>query len=99
MAYELLVAMNVTDEKLYDEYRAGMLPILRRYGGGFRHDFVVSRTLKSEADHPVTRVFAIYFADKKSKEAFYADPAYQAVKQRFWAPSVKGRTIIAEYER
>lgn len=99
MAYEILVGMHVTDDGLYARYRAGMTPILAEHGGGFRYDFVVAQALKSEAPHPINRLFAIYFRDKKAKEAFYADPRYQKVKQEFWVPSVAGRTILAEYER
>lgn len=99
MAYELLVAMHVVDEDVYRQYRAAMTPILESLGGGFRYDFVVSNALKSEAPHPINRVFAIFFPDKKAKEAFYVHPDYVQIKKRFWEPSVAGRTILAEYER
>jgi uncharacterized protein (DUF1330 family) len=99
MAYELLVAMHVVDEEIYGRYRAAMTPILEGLGGGFRCDFVVSAALKSAASHPVNRVFAIFFPDKKAKEAFYANPDYVRIKKLYWEPSVAGRTILAEYER
>jgi uncharacterized protein (DUF1330 family) len=99
MAYEIIVAMNVTDETGYRRYREGMLPILESYGGGFRHDFVVSRVLASAATHPVTRVFAIYFRDEAASAAFFADPAYKAVRARDFDGSVNGFTQIASYDR
>ena len=84
---------------MYGEYRKGMSPILQRYGGGFRYDFVIGETLKSEASHPVTRLFAIFFPDRQTKEKFFADPEYKQVRERFFEKSVAGRTVIAEYER
>ena len=99
MPYETIVAMNVTDEDGYRRYRAAMLPILESYGGGFRHDFFVSRVLKTDAPHPVTRIFAIYFPDEAASEAFFEDPAYKAVRARHFEASVNGFTEIASYVR
>jgi uncharacterized protein (DUF1330 family) len=99
MAYETVVAMNVTDEASYARYREGMLPILKTYGGGFRHDFVVSAVLKSDVTHPVTRVFVIYFRDRASRDAFFADPAYKAVKAEHFDRAVDGFTVIASQEQ
>ena len=99
MAFETITALNVTDQRAYGEYRKGMSPILQRYGGGFRYDFVIGETLKSEAPHPITRVFAIYFPDRTTKEKFFSDPEYKKVRARFYEKSVAGRTVIAEYDR
>jgi len=99
MAYELLVALHVTDDAGYQRYRDAMAPLLAARGGGFRYDFAVAKTLQSASDHPINRVFAIWFASKAEKEAFYADPAYLAIKAKHFAPSVAGRTVIAAYER
>lgn len=97
MAYEMLVAMNVTDPSEYRRYREGMLPILARYGGGFRYDFVVSQTLSPQPEHPVTRLFAIFFEDEAASRAFFADESYQAVRQRHYVGAVDGRTLVAAY--
>ena len=99
MAHELIVAMHVKDAAGYQRYREAMRPILERYGGGFRHDFVVSETLLTEAAHPVTRVFAIYFHDRAAKEAFFADAEYLRVKAAHFEGSVGGSTIVAAYDR
>ena len=99
MKFEMLVALNVTDEKSYADYRREITPILTTYGGGFRYDFRVSETLRSEVDHPITRVFTIYFGSQEQSDAFFADPAYLAAKKRYYAPAVAGTTIIARYEK
>lgn len=95
----MLVAMNVTDRERYGAYRAAMLPILARYGGGFRYDFVVDEVLSKEPDHPVTRVFAIYFKDEPSSETFFSDADYLAVKRAHYDGAVDGHTVIASYSR
>jgi len=97
MPHEMMVAMNVTDANRYAEYRAGMAPILARYGGGFRCDFVVSASLTATPAHPVTRVFAIYFPSESASQEFFVDPAYQAIKQARYEGAVDGFTIIASY--
>jgi len=99
MAYELLVGLHVTDAAGYARYREAMTPLLVAHGGGFRYDFTVAETLASASDHPINRVFAIYFGSRAQKEAFYANADYLAIKAKHFAPSVAGRTVIAAYER
>ena len=99
MPFEMVVGLTVSDDALYAKYREGMTPILAGYGGGFRYDFVVSKVLASESPHAINRVFAISFPDRAARDAFYADPAYKAIRARFFDASVTGRTIIAEYTR
>jgi uncharacterized protein (DUF1330 family) len=99
MSYEVLTAMEVTDAEAYGKYREAMRPILESYGGGFRYDFWIKETLQTDAKHPVNRVFAIYFKDKASREAFFANPEYLEIRRKYFEPSVKARTVIAEYER
>jgi uncharacterized protein (DUF1330 family) len=99
MTHENLVALDIADPSLYQQYRDAMRPLLEAAGGGFRYDFEISRTLRAEATHPIQRVFAIYFRDRAAKEAFFADPAYLAIRARFFAPAVRAVTVIAEYDR
>lgn len=93
--YEMIVAMNVTNAESYARYRAAMTPLLEAAGGGFRFDFVVSDTLSALPAHPVTRVFAIYFRDQAASDAFFADPAYLAVKAEHYTHAVDGFTVMA----
>ena len=99
MKFEMLVGLHVTDDEAYAEYRKAMMPILERYGGGFRYDFKVSETLKAEADQEINRVFTIYFEDESARDRFFSDPDYAVAKQTFFAKSVRATVIIAEYRR
>ena len=98
MSYELMVGLTVTDEEGYSAYRAAMAPLLAAHGGGFRYDFTIAKVLKSASAHPINRVFAIYFASKAQKEAFFANPDYLAIRARHFERAVAGTTIFAAYE-
>ena len=97
-SYETLVGLEVTDEAGYQRYREGMTPILGSYGGRFRWDFRVEEVLKGERDEPLNRVFVLSFPDVESKEAFFRDPDYLAVRKEFFDRSVGAVARIAEYE-
>lgn len=99
MSYEMVVGLTVVDEALYQQYRDAMAPMLAVHDGGFRHDFSVAKVLKSESDHPINRVFAIYFGSRAQKEAFFANPDYLAIKARYFQQAVAGTTIFGSYER
>lgn len=99
MSHETLVGLHVVDEGVYARYREAMTPILERYGGGFRLDFIVARALRSDVPHEINRVFAIHFPDASRKEAFFADPAYRDVRAAYFDRAVKATAILATYER
>ncbi|WP_432473473.1 DUF1330 domain-containing protein [Amphritea sp. HPY] len=99
MAYEMLVGLNVLDDRLYQEYRTEMKPILAIYGGGFGYDFKVAEMLQSEADAEINRVFTIYFENSDAMDGFFSDADYLKVKQQFFDKSVGSVTIISSYEK
>ncbi|MCR9140981.1 MAG: DUF1330 domain-containing protein [bacterium] len=100
MAHETLVGLDITDDPVYQSYREAMIPILTRYGGGFRYDLRVSEVLKSESDAGnINRLFIIYFPDRAAKDAFFSDAEYTQVRKQFFEPSVSAVTILAEYDR
>jgi uncharacterized protein (DUF1330 family) len=99
MAYEKLIGMHVLGDEDYARYREGMTPLLLAAGGGFRYDFVVSKTLKSEATHPINRVFAIWFPDKDASDKFFDDPEYKKVRAQWFDGAVAAYSILAEYSR
>ena len=99
MTHEMMVGLTVTDDAVYQQYREAMAPLLAAHGGGFRYDFRVSEVLKSASDHPINRVFAIYFANEAQRDEFFANPEYRAIKARFFERSVAGTTIFGAYER
>lgn len=95
---EMLVALDVADNDGYQAYRDAMSPLLERMGGGFRYDFTIDKTLKSSAGHPINRVFTISFPDGEARDQFFGDETYCDIKKRLFESSVRGTTIIAEYE-
>jgi uncharacterized protein (DUF1330 family) len=99
MSFEMTVGLLVVDHEKYAQYRVEITPLLEAAGGGFRYDFEVARTLKSEASHDINRVFVIQFPDRAAKERFFADSRYVAIRTRLFDPAVESRATIAEYVR
>ncbi len=94
----MLVGLEVVDDTEYQRYRDAMTPMLHAAGGSFPYDFTVAQTLQSRAEHPINRVFLIAFPDRGTRDRFFADPAYLAVRREHFDRGVKGRTTIAEVE-
>ncbi len=99
MPYEMLVGLHVTNDKIYQDYREKMTPILIECGGGFGYDFRISEVLKSHTDNEINRVFTIYFPDREAKEQFFSAESYRAIKAQFFESSVASTTVMAEYTR
>jgi uncharacterized protein (DUF1330 family) len=99
VTHEFLVALHVVDEAGYAAYRREMTPLLARAGGGFRNDFRVGEVLRSDAPHPVNRLFTIHFPDAGAAERFFADPMYLGIRERWFAPAVAAVSILATYTR
>ena len=95
---DTLVGLNVTSAESYTRYRAGMTPILEAHGGFFRYDFRIEQVLKSDAPHPINRLFVISFPTARARDAFFENEEYLEVRREFFAPAVEGTTIIATYE-
>ncbi len=95
---ELVIALQVKDDKLYDKYREKMLPILEQFGGGFGYDFKIANVLKSEVNKPINRVFTIYFKNEKMMDAFFSNEDYLNIKKIYFENSVSSVVEIARYE-
>lgn len=95
--HQVLIALVVDDDDGYRRYRAGMTPILHRYGGRFAYDFVVDETLESPIDARFNRVFLMCFPDRATRERFFADADYRAVRAREFEPSVTETHVIAAF--
>jgi uncharacterized protein (DUF1330 family) len=96
--YVMLIGLEVKDDALYRRYREEMTPILHRYGGGFGYDFVIAKTLKSEGDGPINRVFTIYFPDREVSARFFGDAAYQQIRGASFEPAVGAVTTLATFD-
>jgi uncharacterized protein (DUF1330 family) len=99
MSYEMLVGLNVLDDKMYQEYRDAMKPILTIYEGGFGYDFKVSEVLLSQANSEINRVFTINFPDNEKMEGFFSNPNDIKVKETYFEGSVGSTVIISSYEK
>ena len=97
MSCEILVGLNVTDAQQYRKYREAMTPLLKKHQGGFRYDFWVNETLKSEASNIINRVFVIYFQDKNCKELFFNNTDYLRIKKKYYQGAVAATSILSEY--
>jgi uncharacterized protein (DUF1330 family) len=96
---EMLVGLNVIDDQAYDSYRREMEPILVAIGGGFGYDFRIEKTLRSESNEPINRVFTIYFPSESAMNTFFAEPRYREIKARYFDQAVTSTSILAEYSR
>jgi len=98
MPHEMLVGLQVTDDELYAEYRRLITPLLEQRGGGFRYDFTVSDVLSPAEAQNINRVFVIFFGSREQKDELFSDATYLAIKEQYFAPSVKEAVIISEYD-
>ena len=97
MGFERIVGLTLKDDKGYQSYREAMTPILIRYGGRFRFDFSVAKTLITEGDGEINRVFVMTFPDQSTHDRFFSDPEYKAIRAKHYDPSVKTSTVISQY--
>ena len=96
--FEILVALNVRDEKGYAEYRSATARMLEAHGGRFGVDVRVAAVLHSPGSAAVNRLFTLRFPSVREHDAFFADPDYLAVRKRLFETSVAGVEVIGRYE-
>jgi uncharacterized protein (DUF1330 family) len=94
----MILGLLVVDTATYARYRAEIAPLLRAESGAFRFDFDIARTLKSEADHEINRLFLLRFPDRDAKGRFFANPQYLEIRSRLFERAVRGMTILSEHE-
>jgi uncharacterized protein (DUF1330 family) len=100
--FEMTVGLLVADQEKYTQYRSEIAPLLIRYNAGFRYDFEVARTLKSEEAVPeqgINRLFLLAFPSRVERDQFFSDPAYLEIRARLFQASVSHVVVIAEYNR
>jgi uncharacterized protein (DUF1330 family) len=96
MAYERVMGLRVIDHERYSQYRQLIAPLMFRYGGRFLFDFDVSRDLISP-DRQINRVFAARFPDPDTKDRFFNDPEYRAIREQYYNPSVAETHLLSEH--
>lgn len=99
MSFERIMGLHITDDVEYEKYRECMSPILRSFGGSFGFDFKISEVLKSKTEDTINRVFTIDFPSKEVMDAFFSDPNYIEVKNRYFKNSVNSATVISMHEK
>lgn len=82
-----LVCLDISDPVAYGRYRTEMAPILARHGGHFVLD-VEGVAHVHPAPFDAGRVLLLAFPSAGAAAAFYADPAYQAVRATWFEPAV-----------
>jgi len=99
MAYEMLVGLDIIDEINYQKYRQKILPIALKYQGSIGYDFKVSQVLKSHTKDKINRVFTICFENEDKMNAFFLNPDYLIIKEKYFKNSVASTTIISSYSK
>ena len=99
MSFERIMGLEVINDEEYQKYRDNMIPILHSFGGDFGFDFKINEVLKSKTDDVINRVFTLDFPSKEVMEAFFTDPDYLAVKEKYFLNSVNSVTTISMYEK
>jgi uncharacterized protein (DUF1330 family) len=94
----ILLGVEVVDQAGYARYRAEMTPILASYGGSFGVDLVVARVLQGGGDARPNRVFTVVFPDRQTRERFFADTGYRAVRTAYFEPAVARTVMLGEYD-
>jgi len=96
--YEILVGLHVKDNDAYDQYRAGMTPILKDHGGYFRFDYTIDEMLQGDADDAHNRVFVLSFPDQATMERFFGNEDYKNVRAQHFDPAVKSGGILSSFQ-
>jgi uncharacterized protein (DUF1330 family) len=96
-ANEILIGVHVVDEAGYAKYRAEMTPLLEAYGGRFVVDVRTTEVLRAPAPGAFNRLFTIRFPSRQSRDAFFADHDYVAIRTRLFEPSVSGTVWLGDY--
>lgn len=99
MSFERIMGLEVINDEEYQKYRENMIPILHSFGGSFGFDFKVNEVLKSKTDDEINRVFTLDFPSKEIMEEFFTNPAYLAVKEKYFLHSVKSVTTISMHKK
>jgi uncharacterized protein (DUF1330 family) len=99
MSYEMIVGLQVIDDRQYEDYRLAMTPMLSAYGGSFGFDFRVSEVLSAGTSQDINRAFAISFPEEDTMNAFFSGSEYLAVKALYFEGAVSSTSILSSCEK
>ncbi|RXJ60675.1 DUF1330 domain-containing protein [Candidatus Marinarcus aquaticus] len=97
--FEMLVALNVCNKELYEQYTKEISSLLQEHQGSFSYDVWVEKDeLENQSAHKnINRIFTLRFETKKLKEAFFNHPNYTSIKARYFDKAVNSSYIISTY--
>jgi uncharacterized protein (DUF1330 family) len=76
MPADLIANLTVTDPAKYQDYRAGVAPVVARFGGEF---LVRGGAVTQKEGAPFNRLVVVRFPDMAAAETFYHSPDYAAL--------------------
>ena len=78
MSVYMIVDIEVHDPVTYDQYKAGVPPLVHKHGGEYLVRGGEMRVLEGEWNP--SRLVVLRFPTLEAAEAFHNDPAYQPLK-------------------
>lgn len=78
MSVYMIVDIEVRDPAMYDQYKAGVPPLVRKHGGEYLVRGGETRAL--EGEWSPSRLVVLKFPTMEAAEAFHNDPQYQPLK-------------------
>jgi uncharacterized protein (DUF1330 family) len=93
MAAYVIVEIDVTDPRMYEEYRRQVPPSIEKYGGRFIARG--GRAERLEGDWDPKRIVVLEFKDLATAKAWYASTEYAGPKE-IRQESSRARMIVVE---
>jgi uncharacterized protein (DUF1330 family) len=75
----MIVDLDVRDRDAFEDYKAGVAPLIAKHGGEYLVRGGEFEVL--EGDWNPSRLVLFRFPDRESVKAFFADPDYQPLKE------------------
>lgn len=97
--FEMLVALDVCNKELYEQYREEMALLLKEHEGYFPYDvWVEQTTLDNQSPHKnINKIFTLRFASKEQQAAFFHHTDYLKIKATYFDKAVKSSYILSTY--
>ena len=97
MSYQLLVGLNVLDDKILSEFHASIKPLLANYDGEYCYDINAPSTLITKRHTNINYAFTLSFASKEKATMFLADKDYRKVRGRHVLKTFSSEQVLFGY--
>jgi uncharacterized protein (DUF1330 family) len=91
----LIVSIEVTDPKGYEEYRQKVPPVLAKFGGRYLVRGGDMRAL--EGNFPIKRLVVVEFPSIEAAQKFYDSPEYQPLLKLRLASTRSDAVLVPGY--